>query len=112
MEESCAPSTSGRAILSALSRPVCTLCLLVLSCALASGQWVVETNSFRIKEPASSAGEHDAAIGDVSLPHQIQLNLPGHSGQARALNEPLVHLLTSDMACMSACTRHACTALH
>ena len=37
------------------------------SCAIASAQWVVETNSFRIREPADVEGEYDAAIGDVSL---------------------------------------------
>lgn len=36
-----------------------------LACVASASQWVVETNSFRIKEPASAAGEFDAAIGDV-----------------------------------------------
>lgn len=31
-------------------------------------QWVVETNSIRVKEPSKIAGEFDAAIGDVSNP--------------------------------------------
>lgn len=66
MESQCSPLTSGRAMLPSASRPAVVLCVLVLSCALASAQWVVETNSFRIKEPSSAAGEHDAAIGDVS----------------------------------------------
>jgi hypothetical protein len=68
MEGSCAASTSGRAaaLTGLLPRPAAALALLLLaSCALANAQWVVETNSFRIREPASAAGEHDAAIGDV-----------------------------------------------
>lgn len=36
-----------------------------LACVASASQWVVETNSFRIKEPSSAAGEFDAAIGDV-----------------------------------------------
>ena len=50
------------------SRASVRLALAVLGtlAAAASGsQWVVETNSFRIKEPATAAGEFDAAIGDV-----------------------------------------------
>lgn len=44
--------------------------------AVASGsQWVVETNSFRIKEPASAAGEFDAAIGDVRAQPQCENRL-------------------------------------
>lgn len=46
-----------------------SLTALVAVAALAAGaagQWVVETNSLRIVEPASAAGRHDAAIGDVS----------------------------------------------
>eukprot|EP00884_Botryococcus_braunii_P018971 jgi/Botrbrau1/5758/Bobra.0134s0028.3 len=31
-------------------------------------QWVVETNSVRVKEPAKIAGEFDAAIGDFGVP--------------------------------------------
>lgn len=41
--------------------------LLAAAAAGAAGQWVVETNSLRIVEPASAAGRHDAAIGDVSV---------------------------------------------
>ena len=41
--------------------------MLLASCALASAQWVVETNSFHIREPAHVEGEYDSAIGDVSL---------------------------------------------
>ncbi len=71
MESQSSPSTSGRAMLFSASRPAVVLCILLLSCALASAQWVVETNSFRIKEPSSAAGEHDAAIGDVSAPIKV-----------------------------------------
>ncbi|CAL5228469.1 g11610 [Coccomyxa viridis] len=38
------------------------------SCAIASAQWVVETNSFRIREPANVEGEYDSAIGDFGVP--------------------------------------------
>ena len=38
---------------------------LALLAPPAAAQWVVETNSLRIKTPASAAGEYDAAIGDV-----------------------------------------------
>jgi hypothetical protein len=39
----------------------------------ATCQWVVETNSVRVKEPAKIAGEFDAAIGDVRFPlHHVQ----------------------------------------
>ena len=40
----------------------------VLSCMLlhgALGQFVVETNSMRVREPAALSGEFDVAIGDV-----------------------------------------------
>ena len=67
MEGSCNPSTSGRGPMPALSKPSIVLGLLMASCAIASAQWVVETNSFRIREPADVEGEYDAAIGDVSL---------------------------------------------
>ena len=70
MEEHCAASTSGRAAQQQRPGRRSTrgaLCLLLLaSLALqASAQWVVETNSFRIKEPSDAKGEYDAAIGDV-----------------------------------------------
>ena len=42
--------------------------MLLASCALANAQWVVETNSFHIREPANVEGEYDSAIGDVSCP--------------------------------------------
>lgn len=67
MEGQSSPSPSGRGLAPRVSRPAVTVCVLLLSCALASAQWVVETNSFRIKEPSAAAGEHDAAIGDVSV---------------------------------------------
>lgn len=50
-------------------RPSRRLLTLAVAAAVASSthaQWVVETNSLRIVEPASAAGRHDAAIGDVS----------------------------------------------
>ncbi|CAL8466083.1 g5619 [Coccomyxa elongata] len=68
MEGQSSPSTSGRGMAPHVSRPAVTVCILLLSCALASAQWVVETNSFRIKEPSTAAGEHDAAIGDFGVP--------------------------------------------
>jgi len=70
MEIESPPSTSGRAMISNVSRSAVALCVVLLSCTMGSAQWVVETNSFRIKEPSSAAGEHDAAIGDVSLSMQ------------------------------------------
>lgn len=36
-----------------------------LASVASASQWVVETNSFRIREPASARGDYDAAIGDV-----------------------------------------------
>lgn len=41
---------------------------IILTCIALStaSEWVVETNSFRIKEPGNLQGEYDAAIGDVS----------------------------------------------
>ena len=50
----------------AMAKPSLLFGLLVASCAIASAQWVVETNSFRIREPANVEGEYDSAIGDVS----------------------------------------------
>ena len=37
-------------------------CLFI---TLAQGQFVVETNSMRVREPAAVSGEFDVAIGDV-----------------------------------------------
>ena len=65
MEGSYSPSFSGRGK-TVLSKPSLVLGLLMTSCAIASAQWVVETNSFRIREPSNVEGEYDAAIGDVS----------------------------------------------
>lgn len=46
------------------------LCQAVLFASLllgpAVGQFVVETNSMRVREPAAISGEFDVAIGDVS----------------------------------------------
>ncbi|KAK9840728.1 hypothetical protein WJX81_000565 [Elliptochloris bilobata] len=39
-----------------------------LASLASASQWVVETNSFRIREPASAAGDYDAAIGDFGVP--------------------------------------------
>ena len=64
MEGSYSPSFSGRGK-TVLSKPSLVLGLLMTSCAIASAQWVVETNSFRIREPSNVEGEYDAAIGDV-----------------------------------------------
>ncbi len=50
----------------ALCKPSLVIGMLLASCAIASAQWVVETNSFRIREPANVEGEYDSAIGDVS----------------------------------------------
>lgn len=50
----------------AIAKPSLVFGLLMASCAIASAQWVVETNSFRIREPANVEGEYDSAIGDVS----------------------------------------------
>ena len=36
-----------------------------LASVASASQWVVETNSFRIREPSSARGDYDAAIGDV-----------------------------------------------
>ena len=68
MEVSSAPSTSGRGVTAAVTKPALVFGLLLASCAIASAQWVVETNSFRIREPATVEGEYDSAIGDVSPP--------------------------------------------
>ncbi|KAK9804303.1 hypothetical protein WJX72_005862 [[Myrmecia] bisecta] len=67
-------------------------CLLWLAATLlpasSLGQWVVETNSFRIKEPSNLAGEFDAAIGDFGVP------LYGAS-----LVGELVYLTANDKGC-------------
>ena len=52
-----------------------TALLVVLSGVLArlvAGQFVVETNSMRIREPDALAGEFDVAIGDVCSSPTIQ----------------------------------------
>ena len=43
------------------------LCSLARVCV---AQFVVETNSMRIREPEALVGEFDVAIGDVSAPAQ------------------------------------------
>lgn len=68
MDSHSLPSVSGRAGLSSVVAPA-VISLLLVSITLSSAQWVVETNSFRIKGPSSAAGEYDAAIGDVSHSH-------------------------------------------
>ena len=84
MEGPCAPSTSGRAMLPSLSTSSLLIGMLLASCALASAQWVVETNSFHIREPANVEGEYDSAIGDVSLPAACCPKSRLHTGMVHA----------------------------
>ena len=84
MEGPCAPSTSGRAMLPLLSTSSLLVGMLLASCALASAQWVVETNSFHIREPANVEGEYDSAIGDVSSPAACCPKIQGYTGMVHA----------------------------
>ena len=45
--------------------------LLCAACGSTFGEWTVETNSFRVKEPSDLIGEYDAAIGDVRFPSRF-----------------------------------------
>jgi hypothetical protein len=97
MEGSSAPSTSRRGMTAAVAKPALVFGLLLASCAFASAQWVVETNSFRIREPATVEGEYDSAIGDVSPPcHFLKSIITADmqewakpfTATARAINSP------------------------
>ena len=84
MEGSSAPSTSGRGMTAAVAKPALIFGLLLALCAIASAQWVVETNSFRIREPATVEGEYDSAIGDVSPPCHFLKTITTVNAQERA----------------------------
>lgn len=84
MEGPGAPSTSGRAMFPSLSTLSLLVGMLLATCALASAQWVVETNSFHIREPANVEGEYDSAIGDVSSPAARCPKIQGYTGVMHA----------------------------